>query len=94
MSKPLLPPGPRGAKGLRALLRLGDEHAVLDSFVRLQREYGDCVGLSAGPKSVVLVYRPDQARAIFKDRRSVYGRGGPLRGEAYPLLGESLIHAI
>ena len=91
MSKPLLPPGPRGLKGLRALSRLGDEHAVLDSFVQLQRQYGDCVGLSAGPSSVVLVYRPDQARTIFKDKRSVYGRGGPLRREAYPLLGESLV---
>jgi cytochrome P450 len=70
---------------------LGDEHGAVDSFARLQREFGDCVGLSAGPNSVVLIYRPDQAREIFKERRAIYGRGGPLQREAYPLLGESLI---
>ena len=88
---PPLPPGPRGLQGLRDLVSLGDEHRAVDSFARLQREFGDCVGLSAGPNSVVLIYRPDLARAIFKERRSIYGRGGPLKREAYPLLGESLI---
>ena len=91
MRAALLPPGPRGWTGLRDLVSLGNERKVLDSFSRLQREFGDCVGLSAGPTPIVLFYRPDQARTVFKERREIYGRGGPLQREAYPLLGESLI---
>jgi cytochrome P450 len=83
--------GPRGLAGLRALLRLGDESAALATYVQLQEEYGDLVGLSAGSTAVVLSYRPELAREIFKTRRDAYGRGGSLRREAAPLFRNSLL---
>lgn len=84
------PPGPGHLSSLRWFDELFDDPAPW--FGRLQAEYGDVVGLRAGPVSVVVVYDPDVIERLLVRDASRLRKGAAVRATSIAL-GNGLVTA-
>ncbi|XP_059136492.1 cytochrome P450 2B1 [Peromyscus eremicus] len=70
-----LPPGPRPLPLLGNLLQM-DRGGLLNSFVKLQKKYGDVFTVHLGPRPVVMLYGTEAIREALVDQAEAFsGRG-------------------
>nr|AXE71682.1 CYP2B [Arborimus longicaudus]AXE71686.1 CYP2B [Arborimus longicaudus] len=70
-----LPPGPRPLPLLGNLLQM-DRKGPLNSFIQLQKKYGDVFTVHLGPRPVVMLYGTEAIREALVDQAEAFsGRG-------------------
>jgi len=83
------PPGPRGLPLVGSSLEL--LHDSLSLFTRAARTYGDVVRLQLGPRTRILLSRPEDVEQVLVVQQQKFSKSPMLRRVAERLLGQGLL---